>query len=87
MSVCTLPPHGWRCSRAAGHEGPCATHPASPTAEWWARRWIEKATPDEIAAMRAIILDQCQCGARRAEHTLAAGQNVCPGSVRGVFRL
>jgi len=21
---CTLPPPGWRCTRAAGHEGPCA---------------------------------------------------------------
>ena len=21
---CTLPPAGWRCTRAAGHDGPCA---------------------------------------------------------------
>lgn len=24
---CTRPPAGWTCSRAAGHEGPCAAEP------------------------------------------------------------
>lgn len=24
--VCTLPPEGWACRRAAGHEGPCAAY-------------------------------------------------------------
>ena len=24
MSKCTVPPPGWRCTRAAGHSGPCA---------------------------------------------------------------
>lgn len=23
---CTVPPHGWRCSREAGHTGPCAIY-------------------------------------------------------------
>lgn len=23
-SECKLPPKGWRCTRPAGHEGPCA---------------------------------------------------------------
>ena len=22
--ICTKPPTGWRCTREAGHEGPCA---------------------------------------------------------------
>lgn len=26
-SPCTIPPPGWRCTRAAGHEGPCAAVP------------------------------------------------------------
>jgi hypothetical protein len=26
-SRCELPPLGWRCSRAKGHEGPCAARP------------------------------------------------------------
>lgn len=26
--ACTVPPPGWYCTRAAGHEGPCAAHPA-----------------------------------------------------------
>lgn len=28
-----------------------------PTEEWWARRWIEKATPGEIEAMKRLIAD------------------------------
>jgi hypothetical protein len=24
MTACTIPPTGWRCTRAPGHEGPCA---------------------------------------------------------------
>lgn len=24
VKPCTIPPIGWRCTRAAGHEGPCA---------------------------------------------------------------
>ena len=27
---CRLPPAGWHCTRAAGHEGPCAAHRAKP---------------------------------------------------------
>lgn len=27
-NACTVPPPGWKCSRAAGHEGPCAARPA-----------------------------------------------------------
>ena len=26
-SVCQVPPKGWRCTRQAGHEGPCAALP------------------------------------------------------------
>lgn len=24
VDICTIPPKGWRCTRAAGHDGPCA---------------------------------------------------------------
>jgi hypothetical protein len=27
MTKCTLPPSGWRCSRAHAHSGPCAATP------------------------------------------------------------
>ncbi len=27
MIKCTQPPVGWECSRAAGHNGPCADYP------------------------------------------------------------
>ena len=30
---CGLPPAGYRCTRGAGHEGPCAAWPHAPTAE------------------------------------------------------
>jgi hypothetical protein len=31
--VCAVPPAGWACTRAAGHEGPCAAVPATPAAQ------------------------------------------------------
>jgi len=27
VSACTIPPTGWACTRAAGHDGPCAAVP------------------------------------------------------------
>jgi hypothetical protein len=27
QDICTIPPEGWRCTRAGGHEGPCAAIP------------------------------------------------------------
>lgn len=30
---CTVPPPGWYCTRAAGHEGPCAAHQSSVQVE------------------------------------------------------
>lgn len=31
-TTCTAPPAGWHCTRAAGHEGPCAALPTPPPA-------------------------------------------------------
>ncbi len=28
---CSIPPTGWRCSRGAGHKGPCAATPTLPS--------------------------------------------------------
>jgi hypothetical protein len=54
---CKVPPRGWRCTRAAGHEGPCAAEPifAPATDDWWARLWWNKATPGEREAMKRLI--------------------------------
>lgn len=30
MGVCEVPPPGWMCTRAKGHEGPCAALPIKP---------------------------------------------------------
>jgi len=37
MDNCTVPPAGWKCTRAAGHDGPCAALPSymSPGATLW----------------------------------------------------
>lgn len=49
---CEVPPQGWKCSRAKGHEGPCA---ASPEV-------IEELTSDQLDAIRkASGLDQSSC--------------------------
>lgn len=58
LPVCAAPPPGWRCSRAAGHDGPCAatpTGPGEPVAQSdrmteaeeleWQRLELMKATP------------------------------------------
>jgi hypothetical protein len=34
---------------------PVATPPLAPTDRWWAQRWIDKATPGELAAMRELL--------------------------------
>jgi len=33
LGGCMLPPHGWECTRQAGHEGPCAAKPTRSLAE------------------------------------------------------
>jgi hypothetical protein len=30
VRCCDVPPVGWYCTRAPGHDGPCAAHPAGP---------------------------------------------------------
>lgn len=45
--VCHLPPHGWRCTRAAGHDGPCAAVDSPEDAELVASavKRLREATP------------------------------------------
>jgi hypothetical protein len=31
LEECKVPPKGWRCTRPAGHEGPCAAVPEAET--------------------------------------------------------
>lgn len=33
--VCQVPPEGYMCTRAAGHNGPCAAIPTAPIASPW----------------------------------------------------
>lgn len=55
--VCRIPPEGWSCSRAAGHEGPCAAspsgEPASVVVEAFQQRvqpWMKECFGAEISA-------------------------------------
>ncbi len=34
MSICDVPPTGWKCSRESGHEGPCAASRDMPYDEY-----------------------------------------------------
>lgn len=36
MSRCTIPPAGWACTRAGGHDGPCAAIPTGEHPSGWA---------------------------------------------------
>lgn len=36
---CRIPPFGWRCTRRAGHEGPCAAWPRLWNLRQWWRAW------------------------------------------------
>lgn len=49
---CTLPPSGWRCTRAGGHDGPCA---AIPTSEAIANETIP-VWVDTMIAQRSVKL-------------------------------
>ena len=42
-STCDLGPTGWWCSRAAGHEGPCALRERAVSGpNLLVRRWVER---------------------------------------------
>lgn len=36
MAACNIPPAGWSCTRAGGHEGPCAAIPSGGSPSGWA---------------------------------------------------
>lgn len=41
---CDRPPAGWTCTRAPGHDGPCAAAPAAPAVDAKAHDWRENAS-------------------------------------------
>ncbi|MFC4922970.1 hypothetical protein [Delftia deserti] len=44
QAACDKPPAGWTCSRAPGHDGPCAAAPAAPAVDAKAHDWRENAS-------------------------------------------
>lgn len=55
---CSKPPQGWRCTRGAGHGGPCA---ALPTTEL---EWISYALNDAATALPVLFTMLAKIGAR-----------------------
>lgn len=72
--VCALPPTGWWCSRAAGHEGPCAARPVNPAQQICDQLHSRFADEPDFLGMEAASLIQ-EFGAaiqRVHRHALAA---------------
>jgi hypothetical protein len=42
---CMIPPPGWYCTRAAGHDGPCAALPIGPNPDR-CRGWVSNPAPN-----------------------------------------
>lgn len=67
--ACDQPPEGWRCTRGAGHDGPCAALPAPGCGPQAAMDWREEADHYRsayLAALEAISRHQSQIKAREA---------------------
>jgi hypothetical protein len=67
LRTCVAPPEGWVCSRASGHEGPCAARPDKPYAEYVDRTvrnqkicdegWSEDFYEFSGSQLRALLAD------------------------------
>jgi hypothetical protein len=62
-AVCTVPPSGWQCTRAAGHDGPCAAIPADISAQ--NAEAIRNAVLEEAANVLDLMNDSA---GDRADH-------------------
>lgn len=65
--ACCVPPSGWRCTRTAGHEGPCA---AVPTEDGF------PASPDPAAIAELIAADKEYDEAYLHAYNLADSRNI-----------
>jgi hypothetical protein len=62
MSICTIPPAGWSCSREPGHEGPCAARLSRPYDEYINRTIAEIDRLEDHGSMsrtelRSLLID------------------------------
>lgn len=73
MNKCTIPPIGWRCTRAAGHSGPCAAMPdeALPLSrdEEIFLRFVDGETPAFLASEYKRDVDSTIGAIRRGART------------------
>lgn len=58
-NACTVPPAGWACTRAPGHDGPCAAIPAQSSS--WASPTLGRAY-HEIEKLRADLSQPNESG-------------------------
>lgn len=64
VGECSLPPTGWRCTRNAGHEGPCAAIELPVTREWCA---AHPGSAAHIIYLLAKQIDEAALAASQAE--------------------
>ena len=76
-SECRLPPIGWHCTRADGHEGPCAAHRAKP--EYGPDTPPRLRRPDESVADYRIAMGWAKPDER-------AQQAAAPGALLAILR-
>ena len=61
MTACPRPPAGWHCTRAVGHEGPCAAYPVEAGATGWASPTLGHVY-SEVEALRADLAQHQESG-------------------------
>lgn len=87
---CQIPPLGWRCTREAGHDGPCAAVEAPEDVEFVKKGMerLREATPprqpwvgltDEMVTAAARALNDRQakaCGVNKDDHWYLYGDDI-----------
>lgn len=54
VPICGIPPKGWQCSRAAGHDGPCAARPSTAELQNVAQRMADILKIPFLAALACM---------------------------------
>jgi len=57
VEPCTVPPPGWRCTRAAGHDGPCAALPAAEGLRQAAEQFVAAHKDGNVAELADYFED------------------------------
>lgn len=78
MSVCTIPPPGWVCTRERGHDGPCAAYPDPRIVELFPPGSIENDMDAQLIALALVRLAAERPGWKWALQDLADRHQLRP---------